>query len=103
MSGNMRTTTDEMLLASKHVMDVNNGVQGELRTLQSKLAPLSGLWTGLAAAEFARLMARWDAGARSLNEALSSIGTAILTSGQSYEQNEDQQRQSMSSIGAVLG
>jgi len=47
-------------------------------------------------------MARWDADARQLNQALQSIGGAIQSSGASYQQHEDQQAAAMSSITSAL-
>lgn len=101
--GGFGTTTEEMERAGRHVLSVNEAVQAELATLRSKLAPLAGMWTGLAAAEFGKLMARWDADARSLNQALGSIGASIHGSRTSYQQQEEQQASSLSSITAALG
>lgn len=102
MSGNFTTTTEEMDLASKHVMSVNEQVQGELRGLQSRLAPLAGMWTGDASMAFTRLMERWNNDATSLNTALSSIGGLLRADGTSYARNEEQASSSMSSISAAL-
>lgn len=102
-SGGFGTATEEMDRAGRHVLSVNHTVQAELSALRSKLGPLAGVWTGLASAEFARLMARWDTDARSLSEALGSIGEAIQGSRVSYQQHEEQQAASMSSISAALG
>jgi uncharacterized protein YukE len=48
-------------------------------------------------------MARWDSDARTLNQALRGIGEAIQGTGRSYQQAEEQQRQSMSAIQGALG
>lgn len=97
------TTTEEMARAGGHVLSVNAGVQGELGTLRGKLGPLAGAWTGSAAAEFAKLMVRWDADAKALNEALRTVGESIQGSRATYQQQEDAQAASMSSITAALG
>lgn len=97
------TTTEEMERAGRHVLEVNGAVQGELAALRSKLGPLAGAWTGNASAEFVKLMARWDADAKALNDALRSIGESIQGSRVTYQQQEDAQAASMSSITAALG
>ena len=97
------TTTEEMARAAKHVLAVNDTVQTELSALRSKLDPLAGAWTGRASAQFVQLMARWDTDARSLSQALRSIGEAIRGSGASYQQQEDHQAASMASITNALG
>lgn len=102
MSGNFTTTTEEMDAAARHVLAVNEQVQGELSGLQNRLAPLAGTWSGDASMAFTRLMERWNADARTLNEALSSIGSAIQVSGTTYAQNEQQQASALSSISAAL-
>lgn len=103
MAGGFGTTTEEMERAGRHVLSVNEAVQTELATLRAKLAPLAGMWSGLAAAEFARLMMRWDADARTLSQALGSIGEAIHGTRVSYQHQEEQQAGSLSSITAALG
>lgn len=97
------TTTEEMARAARHVEGVNESVRAELAGLRGKLEPLAGLWTGRASAEFVRLMARWDADAQQLNEALRTIGGALQGSRAGYEQREQEQAQSMSGIASALG
>lgn len=102
MAGEFLATTEEMDQASRKVATVNGEVQSELTGLRERLAPLAGAWTGAAAIAFTRLMERWDTDARALNDALSSIGGAIGSSGVSYAQAEEQQAGAMSAIGAAL-
>lgn len=97
------TTTEEMARAGGQVLTVNEAVQNELVALRGRLAPLAGAWTGRAAGQFSALMARWDADARSLNEALRSIGEAIRGSAGTYQQQEEHQTATMSSITNALG
>jgi WXG100 family type VII secretion target len=88
------TTTEEMARAAQHVGQVNESV---------KLEPLAGLWTGQASMQFAQLMQRWDTDARTLAEALATIGGALQGSRVSYEQQEQEQAQTMSGIASALG
>jgi early secretory antigenic target protein ESAT-6 len=96
-------TTDEMARAAHHVAAVNQSVQGELTALRGRLEPLAGAWVGQASAQFAQLMARWDADARSLNQALGGIGQAIDGSGVTYRRQEHDQAAAMTSISNALG
>ncbi len=97
------TTTEEMERSGRHVLSVNDAVQTELAALRAKLEPLAGAWRGRASGEFVRLMVRWDTDARSLSEALRSIGEAIQGSRTTYQQQEEHQAATMSSITAALG
>jgi len=103
MAGQYTTTTDEMQRAAQQVLSTNEQIQGQLRSLQSQLAPLAGAWQGQASTAFQQLMERWNIDAAKLNQALEGIGTAIQGSGRSYQQAEEQHAQSMSSITSALG
>ncbi|MGQ0573000.1 MAG: WXG100 family type VII secretion target [Pseudonocardia sp.] len=103
MAGGFGTTTEEMERAGRHVLSVNETVQGDLSALRGQLGPLAGMWRGMAAAEFTKLMARWDTSAAQLNQALRGIGESVQGSARTYQQQEDQQMASMSSITAALG
>jgi WXG100 family type VII secretion target len=97
------TTPEEMQRAAQHVTQVNEEVQAQLSALRNQLAPLAGAWRGEASTAFQGLMARWDADARTLNEALRGIGDAIQVSGRNYLQAESDHMQSMSAIRGALG
>ncbi|OLT13584.1 hypothetical protein BJF78_21725 [Pseudonocardia sp. CNS-139] len=89
--------------AGRHVLGVNDAVQADLATLRARLQPLTGEWRGEAATAFGGLMARWDAEARTLNEALRAIGESIKGSGAGYQAAEQQHTGDMSAIRAALG
>lgn len=97
------TTTEEMARAAQHVASVNEAVQGELTALRGRLEPLAGAWVGRASTQFAQLMVRWDADARTLNQALRAIGEAIDGSRATYQRQEDAQAGAMTSISNALG
>jgi ESAT-6 family protein len=103
MTQGFGTTVEEMQAAAKHVLTVNDTVQSDLAALRSRLAPLTGAWRGEASTAFISLMARWDAEAKSLNDALRGIGESIQGSGVSYQAQEDQHTNDMSAIRAALG
>jgi WXG100 family type VII secretion target len=95
--GGFGTSVEEMRRAGEHVFAVNEAVQADLATL------LAGAWRGEAAAAFTELMARWDADARVLSEALRAIGEAVQGSAASYQAEEEQHTSTMSAIRAALG
>jgi WXG100 family type VII secretion target len=97
------TSVEEMQAAGKHVFTVNDTVQGDLATLQSKLDPVRSMWIGDAASAFTALMARWNTDAKALNDALRGIGESLQGSGVSYQAQEDQQAGDLSAIRAALG
>ncbi|MFP5019844.1 WXG100 family type VII secretion target [Pseudonocardia phyllosphaerae] len=103
MADGFGTTTEEMARAAGHVRGVNSEVAGELAALRGKLAPLAGMWTGQAAVQFAQLMERWDTEARTLNESLATIGTALQGNRADYEQREQEQASSLGAITTALG
>jgi WXG100 family type VII secretion target len=103
MTQGFGTSVEEMQSAGKHVFTVNDTVQADLATLRSRLLPLAGAWRGDAATAFTTLMARWDAEAKSLNDALRGIGEAIQGSGVSYQAQEDQHTGDLSAIRQALG
>jgi WXG100 family type VII secretion target len=103
MTQGFGTSVEEMQRAGRHVFTVNDAVQSDLATLRSRLAPLAGAWRGEAATAFGALMARWDADAKSLNDALRAIGEAIQGSGASYQAQEQQHASDLSAIRAALG
>jgi WXG100 family type VII secretion target len=103
MADGFGTTVEEMQRAGRHVFVVNDAVQADLAALRSRLVPLSGAWRGEASTAFTALMARWDADARTLNEALRTIGEAIQGTGASYQAQEEQRAGELSTIRAALG
>jgi WXG100 family type VII secretion target len=93
---------EQMQAAAQHVAEVNQSVQSQLSSLRNQLAPLAGAWKGQAATAFQVLMGRWDADARALNEALSSIGEQIRGSGATYAQADETEHQTYSRISQAL-
>lgn len=103
MAGQFGTQTDTMRTAAQHVIDVNEQIQRQLRTLHSQLAPLAGTWRGQASVAFQELMVRWNEDATRMNRALHAIGETIQGSGQAYATTEEDTRSSISSIRSTLG
>lgn len=103
MASGFGTTTEAMVQAGNHVLSVNDTVQSDLAALRGQIGPLAGAWKGDASTQFVQLMARWDADAKALSEALRGIGEAIGGSAALYQGQEDQQSSDMSAIRNALG
>jgi len=103
MAGNFRTELPTMAVASGHVFEVNEQLQGQLSALMSRLEPLMGTWQGDAASSFHVLKEQWNANARELNAALRAIGDALVVNTNNYRVTEDANRQSFTGISSVLG
>lgn len=103
MADGFGTTTEEMARAAGQVQAVNEQVAADLASLRNRLAPLAGQWSGQAAVQFAQLMERWDTEARTLNDALQTIGGALQGTRVDYEQREQEQAGAMSTITSALG
>jgi WXG100 family type VII secretion target len=103
MAGQFGAQFEQMQASAHHVAEVNQSVQGQLSGLRNQLAPLAGAWKGQAATAFGVLMERWDNDARSLNEALNSIGEQIRGSGTTYAQADESENQTYTQISQALG
>ena len=103
MAGNFRTELPTMAVASGHVFEVNEQLQGQLSALMARLEPLMGTWQGDAATSFHALKEQWNANARELNAALRGIGDALVVNTNNYRVTEDANRSSFTGISSVLG
>ena len=83
------TEIPTMEVASQHVYEVNEQIQGELRALLQRLEPLFGAWDGPAARSFHGLKERWLANATTLNEVLRAIADGLVTNTTAYVEAED--------------
>jgi WXG100 family type VII secretion target len=88
MSG-IKVTPEQLQTLSGRVRSGAGGIDGELHSLASSLAPLGGDWAGQAQAQFQALWADWQRNAKGLNEALLGISTLLQHAGQAYQNAED--------------
>lgn len=103
MSGSFRTELPTMQAASQHVFGVNEQIQGQLSSLLGRLEPLAGAWQGEASSSFTVLREQWHTSALKLNDALRSIGEALVASQGNYANSEETNRAGFSGISSVLG
>ncbi|GAA4483608.1 hypothetical protein GCM10023094_35440 [Rhodococcus olei] len=102
MSGQMRTTTETMETAARHVGDVNGDIQGLLTSLQGRLTAVNGVWEGAAKAAFDGLMVRWDESAKRLNESLLAISENIRANGVAFATAQDDHVSAINNVGGSL-
>ena len=101
-TGSFRTEVPTMEVASRHVFEVNDQIQSELRNLLNRLEPLMGTWQGSAAVSFHDLKQRWHDNATRLNEALRGIGDGLVQNREGYVSTEDVNTQGFTTMTANL-
>lgn len=92
----------ELTQASGLVISAHDEVNGQMKALRNNLESLRGVWQGQAYNNFAQLMVRWDTNAKTVSDALMSIGDALKSSGAAYQAQEDQEASGMSAISNAL-
>ncbi|MDG3010015.1 WXG100 family type VII secretion target [Rhodococcus sp. D2-41] len=98
----MRATQSDMDIAARHVADVNQQVQGELKALQGKLEMLQGSWVGISATEFHNIMERYQADSMKLSQALESISENIKANGSKFQESVEEHARILRSAGGGL-
>ncbi|MHA6763171.1 WXG100 family type VII secretion target [Streptacidiphilus sp. PAMC 29251] len=103
MSGQFRTTADEMRAFSSRISDVNSQIQGELSRLNSLVESVTSGWQGEAAQSYHTLQTQWTEDASKLNKVLNEIKEAIDSTSAQYTSTEQEQHSSISKITSALG
>jgi WXG100 family type VII secretion target len=96
------TDLDQMRTSGQHVFEVNDEVQTELSQLGAALDSLMAQWQGQAAVSFGNVRMRWDSEARTLNDALKSIGDTLMAGHTDYTARQQNQSDSFGRIGGTL-
>jgi WXG100 family type VII secretion target len=103
MSGQFRTTADEMRAFSSRISDVNSQIQQELSRLNSLVESVTSGWQGDAAQSYHQLQTKWNDDANKLNKVLNEIKEAIDSTSAQYTSTEQEQHSSISNITSALG
>ncbi|HEX3591978.1 MAG TPA: WXG100 family type VII secretion target [Pseudonocardiaceae bacterium] len=103
MANSFQTGSAEMMQAVQQMQEVNEALQGNLRTLQSEVEGISGQWVGTAATAFANLMDKFNTDATKLNTDLQQISEAVAGNQKAYQASEDESHSSMTTILGGLG
>lgn len=103
MAGQFGTQTDTMLAAAQRIEDIHQAMQGQMRSLQSQLAPLAGTWRGQASVAFQQVMTRWNEDATRINTALDDIAAKVAQGGRDYAASDEENRQAINRLGGGGG
>lgn len=96
------TEVSQMNTAAQHVQTVNQQVHSLLTSLKSEVSSVGSHWKGAAQVSFTELMARYDANATKLNQALQGISEQIQQAGTSYNTEDTTHEASFKSVGGSL-
>ncbi|MBC8093501.1 MAG: WXG100 family type VII secretion target [Pseudonocardia sp.] len=96
-------TPEELAGAARFASTTHGEVSGELGRLAGRMEQVRAGWSGDAQLSFAAVMERWNTSARSLNEALDGIATALGASGTAYATQDAEASTSISRISEALG
>jgi len=88
--------------AARHVSEVSDLVQGQLRRLDSEVQAVRSVWQGAGAASFQALHQRWLEDATKLRIVLGQIGEGLVTNEARYGQAEDAAQQQMNATAGKL-
>jgi WXG100 family type VII secretion target len=103
VTGQFGTETDAMLAVGQRIKDIQQSMQGQMRSLQSQLAPLAGTWRGQASVAFQQVMTRWNEDATRINTALDDIATKVSEGGRNYAASDEENRQAINRLGGAVG
>ncbi|WP_151549509.1 MULTISPECIES: WXG100 family type VII secretion target [Corynebacterium] len=102
MTGHFRTESQTMVATAGKVDQTNHDVQAELARLRGTVDAIGGSWQGSAQLAFTNLMSRWDASARQLQEALSSISENIRANARAFDVSETENETAFRRVGGGL-
>jgi WXG100 family type VII secretion target len=91
-----RVTPEQLTALSGRVSNGAGGIESELRSMASSLAPLGSDWAGVAQGRFTALWAEWQKSAEGLQHALTGIAELLGRAGEAYASAE-------SSVAASFG
>ncbi|MDH6579650.1 WXG100 family type VII secretion target [Kitasatospora sp. MAP5-34] len=103
MSGQFRTTAEEMNQFANRIGEVNQQVQQEIAKLNSLVDETKAGWQGSAATAYQQLQDRFNQDATALNKVLDEIKQAIEATTKQYAATEQEQHSSMTSAAGSLG
>lgn len=103
MSGQFRTTADEMRAFSARISEVNAQIQQELNRLNNVVSGITNGWQGVAASSYHQLQDKWNEDAAKLNRVLGEIKDAIDNTSSQYTATEQEQHAGLSRITSALG
>jgi WXG100 family type VII secretion target len=89
ITSSFQTETATMTVAARHVDEVANAIDAELRALDNRIQPITSSWRGAAASSYMGLHQRWTEDTRKLRQVLAEISQSLGQNSVRYQTNED--------------
>ena len=89
ITSSFQTEVATMQVAARHVDDVANAIDAELRALDNRIQPITSTWRGAAATAYLTLHERWTQDATKLRHVLAEISQGLTQNATRYQTNED--------------
>jgi WXG100 family type VII secretion target len=93
---------DSMRRGASALEDASVLIDGHIKTLNSEVEALTGGWRGQAQTAFVNLHANWTEAQTRLLTALRDMHTALVSTGQTYTSQEQNQAGAFSNIAGQL-
>lgn len=90
ITSSFQTEVATMEVAARRVDEVAAAIEAELRSLDSRIQPITSTWRGAAATAYLSLHERWTADATRLRQVLAEISLGLNQNATRYQTNEDQ-------------
>ncbi|MDX3657128.1 WXG100 family type VII secretion target [Streptomyces sp. ID05-26A] len=98
----LTVTAAELDALAKRIIQVDESTQGTLRQVAAAVDQVGASWKGDSAVAFKTLMDRYNEDARKVSQALNTIAESIASSADVYARQEEDNKSSISGIGARL-
>lgn len=89
IGSSFQTEVATMQVAARHVDEVAEGIERELRSLDDRIHPITATWSGAGASAYLSLHERWMQDARQLRQVLAEISQGLTQNATRYQTNED--------------
>jgi WXG100 family type VII secretion target len=90
ITSSFQTEVATMQVAARHVDEVANAIDAELRALDNRIQPITSTWRGAAASAYLSLHERWTQNTRELRQVLAEISMGLGQNAVRYQTNEDE-------------
>jgi WXG100 family type VII secretion target len=102
VTSSFQTDVATMQVAARHVDEVADGIDRDLRSLDDRIRPITGSWRGAGASAYMALHERWLEDARKLRQVLAEISQGLTQNATRYQTHEDAVAQDMTRTAGQL-
>lgn len=88
ITSSFQTEVATMQVAARHVDEVANAIDAELRALDNRIQPITSTWRGEGATAYLSLHERWMQDAAKLRQVLAEISLGLGQNATRYQTNE---------------